>query len=179
MAKETSDKTISRRRALWFAAIGFILMPALAACGFQPLYGTVGGSQVKQQLARVEVSAIPGRVGQRVRNEVIFGLTGGGRPASPDYRLDIVIRESQSSSLVEITGRATRHIYRLQAEFKLVDLATGNQLLSAKTVSQAPYDRLDSGFANVRARIDAENRTAAIVAQNIKTRVAAFLSRMS
>lgn len=179
MGKGTTRKAFSRRHLLRLAFVGLAVAPTITACGFQPLYGTVGGGRVKQQLASVEVNTIPGRVGQKVRNEVIFGLTGGGYPASPDYRLDIVIRESQSSSLVKITGEATRHIYKLQAEYKLIDLATGNELFNAKAVSQAPYDRLDSGFANVRARIDAENRTATIIAENIKTRVAAFLSRTS
>ena len=168
-----------RRQMLKAAFAGMLVLPGLAACGFQPLYGTLGGGQVKQRLAAVEVATIPGRVGQKVRNELIFGLTGGSQPTASDYRLEIILRESQSSSLVEITGKTTRHIYKLQAEYKLVDLASGNELFKAKATSQAPYDRVDSGFANVRARIDAENRTATIIAENIKTRVAAFLSRSS
>ena len=57
---------------------------ALAGCGFQPLYGgtTAGGAKLAEVMAAVEIDPIPGRVGQRVRNELIFENTGGGYAAT-------------------------------------------------------------------------------------------------
>ena len=43
---------------------------------------------------------IPGRVGQRIRNELIFQSTGGGAAQTPTLRLEIAIRESVTSTLV-------------------------------------------------------------------------------
>ena len=46
-------------------------------------------------MSGVEVAPVPGRVGQRVRNELIFENTGGsGSPAHSTYKLDIVIKEN-------------------------------------------------------------------------------------
>jgi LPS-assembly lipoprotein len=82
---------------------------ALIGCGFQPMYGgsTVGGTSVVQAMASVDVNPIPGRVGQRVRNELIFASTGGGYATQPRYRLDIAIKEHVTSQLVQISGEAT------------------------------------------------------------------------
>ena len=56
---------------------------ALSACGdaagFRPLYApTAGGGNVSERLKQVDFAPIPGRVGQRIRNEMIFQTTGGG-----------------------------------------------------------------------------------------------------
>ena len=114
-------------------------------------------------MAGVDVTPIPGRVGQKLRNELIFANTGGGNAAPTRYRLDIVIKESVTDQLVQITGDATGQVYQLDATFKLVDAASGKVVLQGKAISRAPYNRFQEIFANVRARYDAENRAARTV----------------
>src|SRR5262245_11734196 len=82
---------------------------ALAGCGFQPLYGgtTAGGQKLGDVMAGIEINPIPGRVGQKIRNELIFATTGGGYGAPTRYQLDISIKESLTDQLVQITGDAT------------------------------------------------------------------------
>jgi LPS-assembly lipoprotein len=160
--------------ALALCALG----AALAGCGFQPLYGgtTAGGSKLAEVMAAVEVDPIPGRVGQRVRNELIFANTGGNYAAPQKYRLDIVVKESVTDQLVQITGDATGQVFELNATYKLVDVNNGKILLVGSAISRAPYNRFQEIFANVRARVDAENRAASTVAESIKTRIAAYLA---
>ena len=50
--------------------------------GFQPLYSTAEGKTYDQRLATVEIATIPGRVGQRIRNELVFERSTGSE-ASP------------------------------------------------------------------------------------------------
>ena len=151
---------------------------ALSGCGFQPLYGgsTVGGAKLKEVMASVDVVPIPGRVGQKLRNELIFENTGGGNPLPTRYRLEIAIKESVIDQLVQITGDATGQVYQLDATFKLIDAASGRLLFQGQSISRAPYNRFQEIFANVRARYDAENRAARTMSESIKTQVAAYLS---
>lgn len=165
----------SRRRVLALAGSALLLAPLVSAC--QPLYGrTPSGAQLKDVMASLKITEVPGRVGQRVRNELIFTSTGGGRPAQPEYRLDIAVRESVSNTLVERTGDVKGQLYNLDAQFKLVRLVDNQVVLQGKSTGRAAFDRYDPIFTNVRARIDAENRAARIVADGIRTRIAAFLS---
>ena len=166
-----------RSPALIAALFAGLAALALAGCGFQPLYGgtTAGGAKLAEVMTAVDVVPIPGRVGQKLRSELIFYNTGGGNSAPPRYKLDIVIKESVTDQLVQITGDATGQIFQLEASFKLIDSASGHVLLAAKTVSRAPYNRFQEIFANVRARYDAENRAARTAAESIRTQVAAFL----
>ncbi len=109
-------------RSLWLRRMLVAAAASLAACGFQPLYGTTAsGSRLGEVMAGVEVTPIPGRVGQKLRNELIFANTGGGKAAPTAYRLDIVIKESVINELVEISGNAKGQVYELNATFKLVE----------------------------------------------------------
>ena len=64
------------------AALAVTAALSLAGCGIQPLYGsTASGSRLGRRHGWRRIAPIPGRVGQRVRNELIFENTGGGGAA--------------------------------------------------------------------------------------------------
>src|SRR4051794_27005256 len=103
-------------------ALGFALLaaPLLGGCegGFRPLYGDAGlTAHADQKLAQVEIPPVPGRTGQRIRNELIFASTGGGTPLPPAYRLEIAVKESITSTLVQRDGNTLGQIYNVDANF--------------------------------------------------------------
>jgi LPS-assembly lipoprotein len=154
---------------------------ALSGCaggdGFQPMYApNASGRNVQARLAKVDVAPIPSRVGQRVRNELIFQKTGDGETEKPEFRLDITIREALASTLVKNTGEALSQIYTLDADFKLIRLSDKKVVLQGVSHGRAGFERFQQIYANVRAREDAENRAARTIADDIKTRLAAVLS---
>jgi LPS-assembly lipoprotein len=152
----------------------------VAGCsgGFHPLYGSalINGSAVNERLAAIDVAPIPGRVGQRIRNELIFQTTGGGTPEPPKYRLDVAIRESVTSMLVAVDGNAGSQIYGIDASYSLVRLSDKKVVASGSSFGRATFDRVSSIFANVEARQDAENRAAETVGEELRTRLLAVLA---
>ena len=124
----------------------------------------------------VDITPIPGRVGQKLRNELIFANTGGGDPAPTTYKLDIVIKESVTNELVEITGDATGRSTSSMPRSSWSIPPAARSCCKARRIARAPYDRFQEIFANVRARYDAENRAARSVADSLRTQVAAFLA---
>ena len=169
----------SRNTAMALSALAVAGL-GLAGCGFQPLYGsnttTASGARLSEAMASVDVTPIPGRVGQKVRNELIFSNTGGGYEAPPKYKLSIAIRERVINQLVQITGDARGQVYQLEAKYKLIDKSNGQVIYTGTAISRAAYSRYQEIFANVRARYDAEDRAARTVSESIKTQVAAFLA---
>jgi LPS-assembly lipoprotein len=127
-----------RSAALIASLFAGLIALALAGCGFQPLYGgtTAGGARLAEVMKGVDITPIPGRVGQKLRNELIFASTGGGVAGPTRYRLNITIKESVTDQLVQITGDATGQVYQLDATFKLIDSATGS-----RTAPPAPCPR--------------------------------------
>ncbi|MGQ0674225.1 MAG: hypothetical protein ACT4N2_15300 [Hyphomicrobium sp.] len=157
-----------------------LTLPLLTACGnggFRPLYGSAGvGADVSDKLAQVQIATVPGRVGQVIRNELIFQATGGGQPLPPEYRLEIAISENVTSTLVQTDGDSLGQLYTIDASFRLIRLADNSVALKGISYGRAGFERFDSIFANVRAREDAENRAAKTVGEELKARLSAFLS---
>lgn len=180
------DARFDGRRAAGLGRVALVLvlgvaMTGLAGCGdsgFRPMYAstTVDGTKVGDKLARVEVAPIGGKTGQRIRNELIFETTGGGLPQPPVYRLQIAATESLGATLVKSTGESASSTYNLDVSFQLIDIRSKRVLLSGTSHARAPFDRFLSIYSNVRAADDAANRAAKTVADELKGRIAAFLS---
>jgi LPS-assembly lipoprotein len=155
---------------------------ALSACGdaggIRPLYGPgASGGYVGEHLKQVEFAPIPGRVGQRIRNEMIFQTTGGGNALPPTHRLEVVLNENLTSTLVNVQGEASGQVYSVQASFRLIDTKDKKVVFQGTSHARAGFERFESIYSNVRAREDAENRVARTIADDLKTRLAAYLSR--
>lgn len=172
----------SRRSAIWVVLACAAVPMLVAGCGdsgFRPLYASssvIGGPDVSQKLAEIEFAPIPGRVGQRVRNELIYQSTGGGAALTPTYRLEVALRESITATLVQIDGNSSGSVYNLEAAFKLIRLADKKVMIEGTSFGREPFERFKSVFANVRAREDAENRAAKTAGEELRGRIAAFLS---
>lgn len=171
---------MSRRRMMRGLLLAVAATPLLSACGssgFQPLYAN-GPNGAAEQLAKVDIAPIPGRVGQRVRNELVFQSTGGHEAPQPAFRLEVALRDTLHTTLVQADGTSRGQIYLLEANFRLVDIKNPKRVLFEGTsYGRGAFERYDTIYSNVRAREDAENRVARTVADDIKTRVSVYLSR--
>ena len=162
-------------------SVGAIAAGLLTGCGdggFRPLYWQAGiGANVGEKLAGIEIAPIPGRLGQRIRNELIFDVTGGGRVTeTPAYRLEIAVKENVVSTLVNRDGTAQSQIYTADATFNLIRLADKKVVVTGTSFGRAGFERNPSIFSNVRAQDDAQNRAAKSIGVEMKTRLAAYLA---
>ena len=127
----------------------------------------------------VEIANIPGRIGQRIRNELVFERSTGAQAATPERRLDVIITETVLTTLVNSTGASSSQVYQLEARYQLIDLQSKKKIFEGRSLGRGSFDRFDSIYSNIRARQDAENRVAKTVADEIRTRLLTFLSRPS
>lgn len=164
-----------------FVAIGALSI-ALAGC-LQPMYGELpigGGPSLRDALRDVEIAEIEGRVGQEIRNDIIFELTGGdGNPAGAPFRLTMTISTRTQTPIVDpTTGVSQVDIVGLTVNYRLVDVASKKLVLTDSALARVSVDRSMQRFARLRGVRDAENRAAKAVAQQIRARLATyFLTR--
>jgi LPS-assembly lipoprotein len=163
-----------------------IALGALNAACFQPLYATQtigGGPGVGTMLAQVDVDRIDARDGTpdsriavEIQNALKFELHGGSA-ISPTHRLNVKMTTNRSSVITDtLTGRVEAEITGIDAHYALIELATGKTVLNGRTFSRvsSDYPGQQQRFARVRARLDAEDRAAKVLAEHIRTRVASF-----
>jgi LPS-assembly lipoprotein len=157
-----------------------MLAGMLAGC-FQPMYAdrslTGGtGPNLREAMRDVEIAKIDGRVGQEIRNDIIFELSGGGgNPAGAPYRLNLQVATSSSSAIIDVqTGLPDNETVSLDVTYKLQNVADEKIVLTDKAIARVTVDRTQQRYARVRALRDAENRAAKLIAEQIRTRVASY-----
>lgn len=150
---------------------------ALAGCGFRPLYGERSAASVSApELAAIQIDTIPNREGQLVRNALLDKMQPRGPAARPLYRLQVGVAIARESLGLRTDDTATRGSLTMSAGYTLIDLASGKPVMNANSRAVSSYNILDSDFATVISENDAIRRTANEVSEEIKTRVAIFLS---
>ena len=170
-------KLLGRLGVVAIVAVGALLGGCSDGSGFRPMFATTASNpKLQEKLASVEIAPIGGKTGQRLRNEMVFQNTGGGAPDEPAYKLTILVTESVGATLVNQTGNSASSVYNLDSKFTLIDIKSKKVLLEGTSHARATFDRNQSIYSNVRASDDAANRTAKTMAEELKGRIAAFLS---
>jgi len=155
------------------AALAFVAL-ALAGCGaYRPLYGSAGGGgNVVATLAAMDVQEQHDRAGQLVRNELLDGVASGPQR----YKLSLATSEAVIGVASMATGTASRSRYNLRAHYELYDSRDNHLLTSGDTFANAEFDTLKIPVADIQAQSDARSRAAKELGQDIRLRLAAYLS---
>ncbi len=162
------------------AAAALTVALAAGGCNVRPLYGTAATAEnatVQTALSDIEVNPVEGRVGQQIYNDLNALLDAGGA-GDTTYALSFTVRSQYANIITRsVSGLPGGRNVRLTARYQLykkdeVDVP----ILSGGVVRIAPYDYFTQRFANDRAQIDAENRAAREIAEDIRTRLAAYFA---
>lgn len=148
----------------------------LGSCGLRPLYAGGSRGAVAQSLRSVEVAPIPGRAGYLIRGALVDQL-GQGQGGEIRYRLEVELDDQISGLGIRLDDAVTRERRTLRARYRLVDAQLGTVLLDATAGSDAGIDVVGSEYATVAAEQTALERLSEMVAQQIVSRVALYVSR--
>jgi LPS-assembly lipoprotein len=118
-------------------------LAALTAGCFQPMYAehTDGTPALREKLLGVDLPPInfpnasrEARLGVEIRNALAFKLYGNATGTSPTHRLDIRFSTTRSTLMTDVdTGLPTSENYGINAQFNLVDIATGKSVMTGTT----------------------------------------------
>jgi len=164
-------------RAVSLVFAGGLLL-TVAACGWQPLYapGVTGGASASTALNSIDIPEANNRLGQLIRNNLLSNFKSAGDGGTPLYTLELVPTVTKNDVLVQIDTDVRRVQYQLGVTYKLIDLATRQPVNEGHSFSIVSYTRVASEYANIRAEKNASEKTARAVAEDIRTRLAAFFS---
>lgn len=156
----------------------------LAGCTIQPLHAPVPRGEMTQRsaLAAINIKPVNERVGQELRNHLIFLFNGGaGQPSDTAYELTLDARTRSTGALLSQSstsdGEPTARTVTVTASYDLVRIADGSTVSSRDATASASFDVSLQEFANIRAERDAENRAAREVAERLYALIAADLKR--
>lgn len=157
--------------------LGLVMALALTSCQVRPLHD--GSAGRAENLGSITYSQADSRVGQEVRNHLVF-LTGGGagEPANPQYKVDMKVESRTMGVLLEQSSdvpKAGRVI--VSADYTLMRISDGTVLRTGRRQIVAPVDYPEQEFAKLRAIRDAEDRGAHQLAELIRADIATIVGR--
>jgi LPS-assembly lipoprotein len=170
-----------RLRQIIFAGLAVAALVSLAACGFQPLYGSVapGQTRTKDHLATVRIAPLPDRVGQQLHNLLRDRINPKGQPANPNYTLQIEVMESLRELGIRKDETATRASLTVFADFVLIDTRTSERVFNGRSRSFNSYNILESQFATLYSENDARDRALREISNDIRNRLAVYFARIA
>lgn len=156
-----------------------VAVAALAACGFQPLYGSrvAGGAPV--EFAQIKIEPIPDRTGQQLHNHLLTLLNTDGRPERPRYVMKTQLSESLSALGVRKTAFATRANLQMRAIYTVTSAGSGQNVFSGDSTITVSYNILDSEFATLMAEKDARERAVRELSEDIRIRLGVFFANQA
>ena len=166
-----------KRRAVLAALLGL----ALSACGFRPLYGTASipeGAESAFATIRVDPIAATNdsdRVGYLVADALERTLHTPGHREPHAFALAVTLTDERRGLAIQDDASVTRYNYRLTAEWTLTPLGASEAVAKGRAEATASYNVVDSQYATLVARKNAEDRAAREIAEQIKLRLAVSL----
>jgi len=159
----------------------FMLL-TLAACGFTPMYGSGGagtsGLSATAGLDKIEIDLIPDETGVYLRNILIDQFYRDGYPVDPRYRLRVAAINQKVQDLdVTTDSESTRRQIILTTTLNLVDIGTGENVLSRPVKAITSYNVLGSQFTTRVSENDAREAALEDLARQIETQIALYLKR--
>lgn len=166
----------------WCRLVGLIM---LGGCGFTPIYSDPAGAPDSAAVsADSAISIAPqfSRLGQIMRNALLDQLAPGGDPgASAPYRLELDYTVEYSDLGFELDESFVRSNVNVRASYALIDVSRQTPLYEGAARSITSYNVVQSDFANLAARLGAEERGAREVSAQIAIdiRLKLFAGRQS
>jgi LPS-assembly lipoprotein len=156
---------------------GLVVVATLSACQVRPLYSEASGTGTK--LAAIGFSDAGDRVGQVVRNQLIFLTSGGeGEASDPQYQVQLSVSSTYSDILddEEAVGAQPGRVV-VTGTYSLSRASDGQVLKSGSRRATALLDVSRQEFAELRSVRDAENRAARELAEFIRADLAIALAK--
>ncbi|MCB9963348.1 MAG: hypothetical protein H6857_00180 [Rhodospirillales bacterium] len=153
----------------------------LSACGFTPIYatsGTASQSSLSSVVQQIEISNIPDRSGQFLRNALVDRLNAQGTPSAPAYRLEISdLSETVRDMDVTIRSDATREQMKLSANLALRDLETQQIVMTKKLSATGSYNILEGEYTTRVSRQNLRESLLTRLSEQAERSVMLFLGR--
>ena len=165
------------------ARIAFVVVAALAlsACGFRPLYGTASLPEGAETVfGSIRVAPIgptndSDRIGYLLYDALDRALHTPGHNETPRFELKLTLADERRGLSIQDDSSTTRYNYRLSADWTLTPVGAASPLATGRSETTASYNVVDSQYATLTARRDAEDRAAREIAEQIKLRLAVAL----
>lgn len=153
----------------------FLVLTALAGCGFHPLYAPRGPRDYDPELAAIKVNPIRDRVGQLLAQQLNEQLNPNGIVVPPRYSLSVALVVSRADLGIQRDATSTRGEVTISATFSVSDLHGGGPPLSGSTRAVGSFNILNDAYATQVAEDETREHILAQIGDDLVTKLVFFV----
>jgi LPS-assembly lipoprotein len=150
----------------------FFLTLITYSCGFKSVYNLENKisntDNYEEELAAIKIKKESKRINQVLRNNLEDALNPDDIKVETKYSLEITLVKSLSSTFITSTGASGRNKVILNANYKLIDLASGKTIATGISTANDDFDVETRRFANYITQEAIELNLTKIIAKNIR-----------
>ena len=159
--------------------LSIFALPFLIACGFTPMYANKENNNLMADLNQIEITIIPDRSGQFLRNELIDRFYTNGYPAQYQYVLSVQpIVERISDFDITVESEATRQQLKLSTSIMLTDKETNKRLMQRNLSAITSSNILESEFSTLITEQSARDAALNDLARQIEQQLALYFTSL-
>jgi LPS-assembly lipoprotein len=140
------------------------LLP-LAACGFEPVYGT--GKSATEMLGQIQVQVVKGRNAFEMRDRLIERL--GSANGDARYLLSYTSTVTSEDLTISEDNDVTRYTLQGETKFRMIDITSKQIVYENAVISNTAYSATSGTFPTSIAERDANVRLSRDMADKIVT----------
>lgn len=158
------------RKILARCMLGVVVLSAITACGFRPVYATYEDDRdLTKKLTAIEISSADTVINQYVRRSLTRLITPEKNKArAPLYVLELDANASHGALAIQLDQEVTRYKTTVSLRYSIKEKASGKIMRQGTLVRQGGYDVVESEYAEHVSRNDTEKRVASELAEDLK-----------
>lgn len=157
------------------------LISVTCSCGFESIYNLDNKisnlDNYEEELAAIKIKKERKHINQVLRNNLEDTLNPDNIKTEPKYLLEIILSNSLSSTFITSTGASGRNKIILNADYKLIDLASGQIIATGISTANDDFDVESRRFANYITGEAIELNLTKIIAKNIRNLLVGDITR--
>jgi LPS-assembly lipoprotein len=166
---------IARRRLLTRLLPLSLALPALAGCGWEPLYADPQTGEASADLRAIKVLPIPERTGQMLEDGLRQSFNPDGRSTAPRYNLNVTLSTALQDMGIQSQGLGTRGEVQGYATYRLSEADTNKVLQTGAIHASDSFDIEANGYSTVVAQNDAKVRVVEEIRREMVARLTMFM----
>ncbi len=155
-------------------AIMLFSLLILFGCGFQPIFGTKTGSEIRKEVRYIEISPIADRIGQQLRNHLIHDIMPLGKLRVTKYKLNVKLTESKQNLAIKKSEIATRANLKFMANYEIILKSNGKKIAQGHSRMITSYNILNQTFSTLMAEKNARKRAVREISSEIANKIYSF-----
>lgn len=166
---------IARRRLLAQLLPLSLALPALAGCGWEPLYADPQTGPANADLRAINVLPIHERTGQMLEDGLRQSFNPNNIPTTARYNLSVTLATALQDMGIQSQGLGTRGEVQGSASYRLIDATTSKILQTGSIHASDSFDIQANGYSTVVAQDDAKVRVVEEIRREMVARLTMFM----